>query len=239
MADGYHRRIVSIEMSEDPDVVVEGGAEADTGESKEGAAASGGGSASSAPHHRDRHLMRSVTRNSPPPGDGDPLSPGLRRRKAKKPSTKPPGNNVESLDFDHFESSVWQTSIKNKPYNRYSSETAWRWFITFIIGVGTALIAFFITFCTRNLAYLKFERMVQPLIDMEMAGTLPWCTAFVAYLSFNLVLVAIAATMVTVFEPMSGGSGIPEIKVRERGSTTCGCLRVHTSPRRPTHKQHS
>ena len=222
MADGEtHRRIVSIEMSEDLDVVVEGGVEADTGESKEGAAASAG--SASAPHHRDRDLMRSITRNSPPPGDGDPMSPGLRRRKAKKPTAKPPGNNVESLDFDHFESAVWQTSIKNKPYNRYSSETAWRWFITFIIGVGTALIAFFITFCTRNLAYLKFERMVQPLIDMEMAGTLPWCTAFVAYLSFNLVLVAIAATMVTVFEPMSGGSGIPEIKVSERGRKGCGC----------------
>lgn len=82
-----------------------------------------------------------------------------------------------------------------------------RWFLTMITGVGTALVAVFLLYCTTLLMSLKQHLLVYS-IQHELAKHVLFGTTFWSIVLFNLVLVAIAATLTSFGEPVAAGSGL-------------------------------
>lgn len=81
-----------------------------------------------------------------------------------------------------------------------------RWFLTMLTGVGTALVAVFLLYCTTLLMSLKQHLLVYS-IQHELAKHVLFGTTFWSIMLFNLVLVAIAATLTSFGEPVAAGSG--------------------------------
>lgn len=101
-----------------------------------------------------------------------------------------------------------------------------RWVLTFVIGVCTGLLAIFITYCTKALTSLKLS-VVSDLMADEALGKSSSGLSFFFLASFNLFYVMIANTMVYL-EPVSAGSGIPEIKCFLNGIALPRVVRVKT-----------
>lgn len=82
-----------------------------------------------------------------------------------------------------------------------------RWVLTMLTGVGTALIAVFLLYCTTLLTSLKHHVLVSA-IEHELAKHVLFGTTFWSMVLFNLSLVAIAATLTSFGEPVAAGSGV-------------------------------
>ncbi|KAF1333369.1 Chloride channel, partial [Globisporangium splendens] len=80
-----------------------------------------------------------------------------------------------------------------------------------LTGVGTALVAVFLLYCTTLLMSLKQHLLVYS-IQHELEKHVLFGTTFWSMVGFNLVLVAIAATLTSFGEPVAAGSvsgGLP------------------------------
>eukprot|EP01121_Diplochlamys_sp_Union-15-3_P020966 TRINITY_DN8354_c0_g1_i2.p1 TRINITY_DN8354_c0_g1~~TRINITY_DN8354_c0_g1_i2.p1 ORF type:complete len:780 (-),score=126.87 TRINITY_DN8354_c0_g1_i2:81-2165(-) len=99
-----------------------------------------------------------------------------------------------------------------------------RWFVAFIIGVITALIAFGVDITTKYLIQLKFY--VTDLLK-DKCNDCFWAP-FLGYLGLCGVFVCLAAVLVCFIEPVAGGSGISEIKCYLNGVKIPRILRFKT-----------
>jgi len=140
---------------------------------------------------------------------------------------------LESHTYEPDESEVWrshqaQRHFRDKGFWWTTSKrrSFHRWWLTFIIGVLTGLVAIFVTYVTGSLSSIKFQT-VNALLDQENAGLVRPGTTFLAYAGFNMFFVLIASFMVYL-EPFSAGSGIPEIKAFLNGVDYKGVIRVRT-----------
>ncbi|KAL5474896.1 hypothetical protein EMCRGX_G026921 [Ephydatia muelleri] len=118
-------------------------------------------------------------------------------------------NNYDSLDYD---------ICYNVPYKRmlrgYTKYTYWhtavmRWVVVGVIGFLTGLVAFLLDLGMRNLLRLKFSVFSRVLDSTLPQGTMVY--SFLVLLAFNVGF-ALLSAIVTAIEPISGGSGVPEIK---------------------------
>jgi chloride channel 7 len=96
-----------------------------------------------------------------------------------------------------------------------------RWALTLVIGVFTAVAAVIITYFTGLLVQLKFEACTNLL---RTGGAV---VAFVGFVFFNLFFV-FCANFVVRIEPMSAGSGVPEIKTWLNGVAIPRLVRAQT-----------
>ncbi|XP_053379304.1 H(+)/Cl(-) exchange transporter 6-like [Mercenaria mercenaria] len=121
-----------------------------------------------------------------------------------------PRKDYESLDYD---------ICFNKPFEDYlvaqtkehslSKIEIIKWIITFLIGVSTGLVAFFIDTIVKQLSKLKFTTVDHSIQICSEDGCL--AVSLLIMVLFNAGFVFIA-TCLTVYEPVAAGSGIPEIK---------------------------
>uniref|UniRef100_H3G534 Chloride channel protein n=1 Tax=Phytophthora ramorum TaxID=164328 RepID=H3G534_PHYRM len=102
-----------------------------------------------------------------------------------------------------------------------------RWFLTLVTGVVTALVAVFMLYFTTLLTSLK-QHLLEYTIRHELAKHVLFGTTFWSIVSFNLVLVAIAATVTSFGEPVAAGSGISEVKTTLNGMKIPRMLRLRT-----------
>mmetsp|Transcript_31009 Transcript_31009/g.40954 ORF Transcript_31009/g.40954 Transcript_31009/m.40954 type:complete len:814 (+) Transcript_31009:234-2675(+) len=140
---------------------------------------------------------------------------------------------LDSHTYEPDESEVWRS---HQAQRHFRDKGFWwttgkrrafkRWWLTFIVGVITGLVAIFVTYVTNSLSDIKFQT-VNDLLDQENAGLLRAGTTFLAYAGFNLFYVLIASFMVYI-EPFSAGSGIPEVKSFLNGVDYKGVIRVRT-----------
>ena len=81
-----------------------------------------------------------------------------------------------------------------------------RWFLTLATGVITALVAVFLLYFTTLLTSIK-HHVIESTIRHELTKHVLFGTTFWSFVAFNLVLVAIAATVTSFGEPVAAGSG--------------------------------
>lgn len=83
-----------------------------------------------------------------------------------------------------------------------------RWFITFVVGAGCAVVAVFVAKGTYFVMQTKLS-VFHNLIEQEKRGEIVYGCAFTFYLITNLVFGYVA--WFTVFlEPLAAGSGIDD-----------------------------
>ena len=130
----------------------------------------------------------------------------------------------ESLDYDLFESQVRLRYQASHVDSRWTEPT--RWLLTTLVATTTALLAVLITWSTRSLLQFKYST-VQLFLSPSPTTASPFL-AWLTLLTFNASFVAVAAIVVVYFSPISGGSGIPEIKCLLNGIKIPKVVRVRT-----------
>ena len=171
--------------------------------------------------------------------------------RSKRPHTP---KTCESYDYDLFES---QVRLRHQAeHNKKTTEAvteAKRWGLTILVSIATALVAVLITWATRRLTQFKYDT-VQPYLTpitfspspspspstfstlstttvsnhSSIDSSLPAIHGWFVLLLFNVFLVTTAAIIVTYFAPVSGGSGIPEIKCLLNGIKIPEVVRIKT-----------
>lgn len=141
--------------------------------------------------------------------------------------------NIESHNYEPDESEVWRAYTAQQHFrNRGQWWTTGkrralkRWSLTFLVGVVQALIAYFGNMATKNLNTRKFDH-VNSLLQDEVQGDAKPGSAFLTFLVYQTSFAMIAA-MFVVIEPVSAGSGIPEIKCYLNGIDLPRVVRVRT-----------
>eukprot|EP01065_Artemidia_motanka_P034801 TRINITY_DN4262_c5_g1_i1.p1 TRINITY_DN4262_c5_g1~~TRINITY_DN4262_c5_g1_i1.p1 ORF type:complete len:1271 (+),score=408.05 TRINITY_DN4262_c5_g1_i1:191-3814(+) len=98
-----------------------------------------------------------------------------------------------------------------------------RWILSFLIGVVTAAVAFFINYFTKVIFDWKFDWIVDAIGDCDGCKMKP----LGMYAGVNAGFTAIAAVLVFI-SPVAAGSGIPEIKCYLNGVKIPGVLRLQS-----------
>lgn len=121
---------------------------------------------------------------------------------------------VESHDYEPDESEVWRShqalrslSDRGAWWTSSKKRVARSWTMTLVIGVLTGLTATFVSSSTQALSTLKFDTV----LDVMDRGKGPGISSLCVLMAFNCFYVAVASLMVFI-EPLSAGSGIPEMK---------------------------
>jgi chloride channel 7 len=119
-----------------------------------------------------------------------------------------------SLDFDENESILWYDSIRSRNPLTWSWNTAFRWIACLLIGVLTALVAFFIDFSVDFISGWKFYFLQEAMTGFNFKWG--WIEGvffgFLFWAGSNALLCLIATVLVAYVEPVAIGSGIPDIK---------------------------
>jgi len=143
-------------------------------------------------------------------------------------SRKRPKSFVDSLDFEQDESRIWrvhnaqrQAEDRGRWWTRGRTRALARWFLTFVVGMLTGLVAIAITTSTHKIQEFKFKTI------HALADDKDFFVAFLALLSFNLLFALIAAGCAAI-EPLAAGSGIPEVKCYLNGIQLPRVVRVKT-----------
>ncbi|KAL8597704.1 Chloride transport protein 6 [Nucella lapillus] len=118
--------------------------------------------------------------------------------------------DYESLDYDRCYNRPYDSLLNRLGQGHSAAKLeAIKWIVTFLIGFLTALVALFIDVVVRHLSDLKFSTIDHSIQQCGQEGCL--VVSLIYLLLFNVGFVIIASALV-VYEPVAGGSGIPEIK---------------------------
>eukprot|EP00794_Sanderia_malayensis_P009333 gene9333-10316_t len=138
----------------------------------------------------------------------------------------------ESLDYDVSESTLIKRDEKLKSSEQLIKMNLYRWFIMFVIGVGTALVAVSIDISIEQLADWKYS-LIKKLLDI--ASDLDKCLRkgclalpYSLWIGIDVAFVLIAALLVVYGEPVAAGSGIPQIKCYLNGVKIPHVVRIKT-----------
>ncbi|EDW09284.1 H(+)/Cl(-) exchange transporter 7 [Drosophila mojavensis] len=137
----------------------------------------------------------------------------------------------ESLDYDVCENKLFQDEQLSRLRDRFSLRThIIRWIIFILIGIITAVIACTIDIVIEELSELKYNFLKSSVDDNvtvnESGGDL--ALPYLWWLLLSAVPVAIGAGMVTYIEPITAGSGIPQVKSYLNGVKIPRIVRVKT-----------
>ncbi|XP_075165788.1 chloride channel protein 7 [Haematobia irritans] len=141
-------------------------------------------------------------------------------------------DRYESLDYDVCENELFRKEQERTRNTRFSvQKDMLRWIIFIQIGIITALIACAIDIVIEELSALKYG-FLQHSVDNNVPRTddptgdlvLP----YLYWLGLSMLPVALGATMVTYLEPITAGSGIPQVKCYLNGVKVPRIVRVKT-----------
>eukprot|EP00112_Aurelia_sp_Birch-Aquarium-sp1_P015614 Seg3478.1 transcript_id=Seg3478.1/GoldUCD/mRNA.D3Y31 product="Chloride channel 7 alpha subunit" protein_id=Seg3478.1/GoldUCD/D3Y31 len=132
----------------------------------------------------------------------------------------------ESLDYDVPESTLMKKEEKSKNAEHMIKMNLYRWFIMFVIGVGTAMIAVSIDISIEQLADWKYTLIKKHLDRCLKEGCL--AMPYSMWIGIDMGLVLIAALLVVYGEPVAAGSGIPQIKCYLNGVKIPHVVRIKT-----------
>jgi len=142
--------------------------------------------------------------------------------------------SAESRDFDLFESKVFQVHARSRSEKYETKLSALRWAVSFLVAIITALMALIVVYGSDYLQKFKYHFTSITLIadfnqsaaeDHRQANLF---TAFAVYTAISLGLCGIAAIFTAVIEPVSLGSGIPEIVMILNGIKVPNAIRFKT-----------
>jgi len=132
----------------------------------------------------------------------------------------------ESLDYDVPESTLMKKEDKSKTAEYMIKMNLYRWFIMFMIGVGTAVIAVSIDISIEKMAEWKYSLIKKYLDRCSKEGC--FALPYALWVFVDIALVLIAAVLVVYLEPVAAGSGIPQIKCYLNGVKIPHVVRIKT-----------
>nr|XP_017008425.2 LOW QUALITY PROTEIN: H(+)/Cl(-) exchange transporter 7 [Drosophila takahashii] len=140
--------------------------------------------------------------------------------------------NYESLDYEVCENTLFQEEQRKRLTERFSlRKDVIRWIIFIQIGIITALIACTIDIIIEELSDLKYSFLfnaVQRNVPLSDSSTGDLVIPYLYWLLFSIVPVAFGAAMVTYIEPITAGSGIPQVKSYLNGVKIPRIVRIKT-----------
>ncbi|XP_025115195.1 H(+)/Cl(-) exchange transporter 7-like isoform X3 [Pomacea canaliculata] len=131
----------------------------------------------------------------------------------------------ESLNYDKIDSTLHQQDNelqKKKSKRRLTFEWIIRWFMMFLVGIGTSLLAAGVHISVELVSHEKFLLIAKYLDECSENNCLIkpvaiWC-------AINLGITLLGASLVTYVQPRAAGSGIPLIKSYLNGIRVPGLL---------------
>ncbi|KAM7345339.1 chloride channel protein 7 [Cochliomyia hominivorax] len=138
----------------------------------------------------------------------------------------------ESLDYDVCENDLFQKEQQLVSNTRFSiRKDILRWIIFIQIGVITALIACVIDIVIEELSARKYEFLkysVDTNVPHETNPTGDLVVPYLYWILLSIVPVGLGAAMVTYLEPITAGSGIPQVKSYLNGVKIPRIVRIKT-----------
>ena len=116
------------------------------------------------------------------------------------------GEIQETHDPLYFDSAVEVLEDQRFHSLHYSQRRCCRWLLLFIVAIGVGVSAFFITWITRLLNYVRFDLIMEPLAENQQV----WL-AYIAYTAITCLFGLLAVMCVALGATAASGSGIPEI----------------------------
>ncbi|XP_013862373.1 H(+)/Cl(-) exchange transporter 7 [Austrofundulus limnaeus] len=132
----------------------------------------------------------------------------------------------ESLDYDNIENQLFLEEERRMSFMGFRCLEISRWVVCGIIGIVTGLIACLIDIAVEELAGLKYKVIRDNIIQFTEAGGLS--ISLILWAVLNCAFVMLGAIMVACFEPIAGGSGIPQIKCYLNGVKIPRVVRLKT-----------
>ncbi|XP_070203542.1 H(+)/Cl(-) exchange transporter 7-like isoform X3 [Littorina saxatilis] len=131
----------------------------------------------------------------------------------------------ESMNYDQIDSQLFQeenNKLKNKSKKKLAVMWVSRWFMMFLVGIGTSLLAAGVHIAVELVAHQKFHLIAKYLDKCSDTGCL--MTPVAIWCGINLGISLLAAALVTYVQPTAAGSGIPLIKSYLNGVRVPGLL---------------
>uniref|UniRef100_A0A8C6TRB8 Chloride channel protein n=1 Tax=Neogobius melanostomus TaxID=47308 RepID=A0A8C6TRB8_9GOBI len=132
----------------------------------------------------------------------------------------------ESLDYDNIENQLFLEEERRMSYMGFRCLEISRWVVCGLIGFLTGLIACFIDIAVEKLAGLKYEVIRRNIENFTETGGLS--ISLILWCGFNAAVVMLGSILVACFEPIAGGSGIPQIKCYLNGVKIPRVVRLKT-----------
>ncbi|XP_041377283.1 chloride transport protein 6-like [Gigantopelta aegis] len=144
----------------------------------------------------------------------------------ERPQTSVPRKDYESLDYDRFFNKPYEDLLERQRKEHSEAKLGIiKWIVTFIVGFLTGMVALYIDVLVKLLTAFKFSTVDKSIQTCSKDGCL--VISLLWLLLFNVGFVVIASCL-TVYEPVAGGSGIPEIKCYLNGVKVPNMVRLHT-----------
>ncbi|XP_020805482.1 H(+)/Cl(-) exchange transporter 7 [Drosophila serrata] len=140
--------------------------------------------------------------------------------------------NYESLDYEVCENTLFQDEQRRRLREPFSlRKDIIRWIIFIQIGIITALIACTIDIIIEELSELKYNFLKESVADnvpLSDATGRDLVIPFLYWILLSILPVAFGAAMVTYIEPITAGSGIPQVKSYLNGVKIPRIVRIKT-----------
>ncbi|KAK7884477.1 hypothetical protein WMY93_027600 [Mugilogobius chulae] len=136
-----------------------------------------------------------------------------------------PRKDYESLDYDRCINEPYVEVLEGITNEKARKYEAVRWLMVFAIGVTVGLVGVFVDFFVQIFTKLKLSVVGDSVERCSDKGCL--VLSLLQLLAFNLTFVLLASVLV-LLEPVSAGSGIPEIKSYLNGVKIPGIVRLRT-----------
>ncbi|EDW85571.2 uncharacterized protein Dwil_GK23152 [Drosophila willistoni] len=140
--------------------------------------------------------------------------------------------NYESLDYEVCENALFHDEERKRLQERFSiRKDVIRWIIFIQIGIITALIACTIDIIIEELSEFKYKFLknaVDNNVPMTDDSDRDLAIPFLYWILLSIVPVSVGAALVTYIEPITAGSGIPQVKSYLNGVQIPRIVRIKT-----------
>ncbi|GER33492.1 chloride channel [Striga asiatica] len=123
-------------------------------------------------------------------------------------------SHIESLDYEINENDLFKHDWRSRSRVQVLQYIFLKWFLAFLVGLLTGVIATLINLAIENIAGYKLLGVVK-YIEQER-----YLMGFVFMAGANFLLTLVAAVLCVCFAPTAAGPGIPEIKAYLNGVDT-------------------
>ncbi|XP_076030012.1 chloride channel protein 7 isoform X4 [Oratosquilla oratoria] len=131
----------------------------------------------------------------------------------------------ESLDYDTCINSVWLDEERTRGYKFITKKDAARWLVVMITGILTALVACVIDITIESLSKFKYTWLQH---NTNKYVTKNLAIPYFLWGALNIGPVLVAAFLGSYVEPLSAGSGIPQVKCYLNGVKVPRVVRIKT-----------
>ncbi|XP_017782655.1 PREDICTED: H(+)/Cl(-) exchange transporter 7-like [Nicrophorus vespilloides] len=114
----------------------------------------------------------------------------------------------ESLDYDKMENDVLVNAEEREGYKYFVHKNIMQWVVFLLTGILTAAIASTVDIAIVEVCKVKYYLLDPYLNDNDIGFNKP----LFLWMFLNVIPILIGSLMVTYFEPIASGSGIPLVK---------------------------